>query len=144
MDAHWRLARAYGISNVLIYYKLSDMENVGDEGSAMRALANSLLANAETRTILRQESDQFGTTAKSLGLTSTGRSMLPTRRLVRYDWPHGLKSLKVPRGIEGFRRNMSVGGRSEVIVVQSSANSCCTVGWFTAARVCATGRAPRR
>ena len=78
MDAHWRLARAYGISNALIFHKLSDMENVGDEGSAMRALANSLLANAETRIILRQESDQLGTTAKSLGLTSTERSLLPT------------------------------------------------------------------
>src|SRR5690625_5463327 len=43
MDEHWRLARAYGISNALISHKLSDMENDGDEASAIRALANSLL-----------------------------------------------------------------------------------------------------
>ena len=78
MDAHWRLARAYGISNMLIFHKLTDLENVGDVGSAQRSLANSLLANAETRIVYRQESDQLGVTAKTLGLTGTERSLLPT------------------------------------------------------------------
>ena len=77
MDAHWRLARHYGIANMLIFHKLTDLENVGDQGSAMRALANSLLANAETRIIYRQESDQLGATAKALGLTGTEQKLLP-------------------------------------------------------------------
>jgi len=78
MDAHWRLARHYGIANMLIFHKLSDLDNVGDQGSAMRALASSLLANAETRIVYRQESDQLGSTATSLGLTGTEQSLLPT------------------------------------------------------------------
>ncbi len=78
MDAHWRLARHYGIANALIFHKLTDLENVGDAGSAMRSLANSLLANAETRVIYRQESDQLGVTAKMLGLTTTERKLLPS------------------------------------------------------------------
>jgi type IV secretory pathway VirB4 component len=78
MDAHWRLARHYGIANMLIFHKLSDLDNVGDSGSAMRALASSLLANAETRIVYRQESDQLGTTAQALGLTRTEQSLLPT------------------------------------------------------------------
>ena len=45
--------------------------------SAMRSLANSLLANAETRIIYRQEADQLGTTAQALGLTGTEQSLLP-------------------------------------------------------------------
>ena len=77
MDAHWRLARHYGIANVLVFHKLTDLENVGDSGSAMRSLANSLLANAESRIIYRQESDQLGVTAKTLGLTATERKLLP-------------------------------------------------------------------
>ncbi len=77
MDAHWRLARHYGLANLLIFHKLSDLENVGDRGSAMRALASSLLANAETRIIYRQESDQLGATAQALGLTGTERKLLP-------------------------------------------------------------------
>ncbi len=78
MDAHWRLARHYGIANMLIFHKLSDLDNVGDQGSAMRALASSLLANAETRIVYRQESDQLGSTAAALGLTGTEQSLLPT------------------------------------------------------------------
>ena len=78
MDAHWRLARHYGIANMLIFHKLSDLDNVGDQGSAMRALASSLLANAETRVVYRQESDQLGATAAALGLTGTEQSLLPT------------------------------------------------------------------
>ena len=77
MDAHWRLARHYGIANMLIFHKLSDLDNVGDEGSAMRSLANSLLANAETRIVYRQESDQLGPTATALGLTGTEQALLP-------------------------------------------------------------------
>lgn len=77
MDAQWRLARHYGISNLLIFHKLTDLENVGDSGSRMRALASSLLANAEVRVTYRQESDQLGTTAQTLGLTGTERSLLP-------------------------------------------------------------------
>ncbi|WP_448071049.1 ATP-binding protein [Georgenia yuyongxinii] len=78
MDAQWRLARWYGIANMLIFHKLSDLENVGNAGSAMRALASSLLANAETRVIYRQESDQLGPTTTALGLTRTERGLLPT------------------------------------------------------------------
>lgn len=77
MDAHWRLARHLGISNLLIFHKLSDLDNVGDQGTAMRSLASSLLANAETRVIYRQESDQLGITAQLLGLTGTERKLLP-------------------------------------------------------------------
>ena len=77
MDAQWRLARHYGIANMLIFHKLTDLDNVGDQGSAMRALASSLLANAETRIIYRQEADQLGTTAQALGLTGTEQSLLP-------------------------------------------------------------------
>ena len=77
MDAQWRLARHYGIANMLIFHKLTDLDNVGDSGTAMRALAGSLLANAETRIIYRQESDQLGTTGSTLGLTGTEQKLLP-------------------------------------------------------------------
>jgi type IV secretory pathway VirB4 component len=78
MDAQWRLARHYGIANMLIFHKLTDLDNVGDQGSAMRALASSLLANAETRIIYRQASDQMTGTAETLGLTGTEMRLLPT------------------------------------------------------------------
>ena len=78
MDAQWRLARHYGIANMLVFHRLGDLDNVGDQGSAMRALASSLLANAETRIIYRQESDQTTLTGEALGLTRTETRLLPT------------------------------------------------------------------
>lgn len=78
MDAHWRLARHLGLANMLIFHKLSDLDTVGDRGSAMHALAASLLANAETRIIYRQEPDQLGATTQLLGLTGTEQKLLPT------------------------------------------------------------------
>ena len=78
MDAQWRLARHYGIANMLIFHKLTDLDTVGDAGTAMRALAGSLLANAETRIIYRQESDQLAPTAAALGLNPTEASLLPS------------------------------------------------------------------
>ncbi|MDE0545944.1 ATP-binding protein [Microbacterium sp. C7(2022)] len=86
MDAQWRLARHYGIANMLIFHKLSDLDNVGDQGSAMRALASSLLANAETRIVYRQEPDQLGATSAALGLTSTEEALLPTLGLGQGLW----------------------------------------------------------
>ncbi|MBB5847897.1 hypothetical protein HDA33_000461 [Micrococcus endophyticus] len=41
MDAHWRLARHYRLTNLLVVHKLTDLENVGNLGSANRALANT-------------------------------------------------------------------------------------------------------
>jgi hypothetical protein len=78
MDAHWRLARHYGIANLLAFHKLSDLDTVGDKGTSAHALASSLLANAETRIIYRQESDQIGATAALLDLTETEQKLLPT------------------------------------------------------------------
>lgn len=77
MDAQRRLARHFGIANMLIFHKPTDLDNAGDQGSAMRALASSLLANAEVRIVYRQEPDQLGTTALALGLTGTEQKLRP-------------------------------------------------------------------
>jgi hypothetical protein len=86
MDAHWRLARHYGIANMLVIHRLSDLDNVGDTSSAQRSLAAALLANAETRVIYRQETDQLGTTAQALNLTRTEATLLPTLGLGQGLW----------------------------------------------------------
>src|SRR5699024_5714159 len=35
MDAQWRLARHYGIANLLVFHRLSGLDTVGDAGSAL-------------------------------------------------------------------------------------------------------------
>jgi hypothetical protein len=78
MQAQWKLSRAYGIANLMILHRLSDLDAVGDQRSEARALAAGLLADCSTRITYRQESDQVSTAASALGLSDTERDLLPT------------------------------------------------------------------
>ena len=77
MQAQWKLSRAYGVANLMIIHRLSDLDAVGDSGSETRAIAAGLLADCSTRIIYRQEPDQLGATAAHLGLTSAEKAILP-------------------------------------------------------------------
>ncbi|WP_231384251.1 ATP-binding protein [Cellulomonas sp. URHD0024] len=77
MQAQWKLSRAYGIANLMILHRLSDLDAVGPVGSAARALADGLLADCSTRVIYRQEADQLAGNATALGLTHPERDLLP-------------------------------------------------------------------
>lgn len=73
MVAQWKLARDYGLFNILVLHKLSDLNRAGDEGSRARELAVSLLADTDIRVVHRQKSDQLRATAELLRLTASER-----------------------------------------------------------------------
>ncbi len=77
MQAQWKLSRAYGIANLLVLHRLSDLGAVGAAGSEARALAEGLLADCSTRVIYRQEADQVAATGTALGLTRPEQDLLP-------------------------------------------------------------------
>ena len=77
MQAQWKLSRAYGIANLMILHRLSDLDAVGAAGTEARALADGLLADCSTRIVYRQESDQLAATQTALGLTAPERDLLP-------------------------------------------------------------------
>jgi len=77
MQAQWKLSRAYGIANLLVLHRLSDLDAVGHRGSETRALADGLLADCSTRVIYRQEADQLSAATASLGLSEPERDLLP-------------------------------------------------------------------
>lgn len=72
----WKLARAYGIFNILILHKLADLEMSGDQGSRMEAMAKSLLADADVKVIYRQDSSALAVTMTELDLSDRERSVL--------------------------------------------------------------------
>ncbi len=76
MQAQWKLSRAYGIANILVLHRLSDLDAAGAHGSQVRTIAEGLLADCSTRVIYRQESDQLTAIAGALGLTGTERDLL--------------------------------------------------------------------
>jgi hypothetical protein len=77
MQAQWKLSRAYGIANMIVIHRLSDLDAAGAGDSEARALAEGLLTDCSTRIIYRQESDQLGRVADKLGLARPERELLP-------------------------------------------------------------------
>lgn len=90
MQAQWKLSRAYGIANLLVLHRLSDLDAIGRAGSEARALAEGLLADCSTRIVYRQESDQLEATRRALGLSTAERDVLTTL-------PRGTGLWKMPR-----------------------------------------------
>lgn len=70
MIVQYKLARHYGIFNILVLHKLTDLNLAGDEGSKARAAAFSLLGDSPIRVIYRQEAEEEQLVREKLGLTA--------------------------------------------------------------------------
>ncbi|MST33754.1 ATP-binding protein [Acidimicrobiaceae bacterium USS-CC1] len=77
MQAHWKLSRAWGLANLMIVHRLSDLDAVGDHGTAARSLAQGLLADTATRILYNQPPDEADAARRILGLTTTQTRQLP-------------------------------------------------------------------
>lgn len=74
LRASLKLARQYGVANVLVLHRLSDLLAAGDAGSEQVALAQGLLSDTETRIIYAQPDGELAATADLLGLNDTERA----------------------------------------------------------------------
>jgi hypothetical protein len=69
-----KLSRSHGTQNIIVIHRLTDLQAAG---SRERALAEGLLADAETRVMYGQSTDQLDWTRDTLRLTSTETELLP-------------------------------------------------------------------
>lgn len=88
LQGSWKLARARGLSHVLVLHRWSDVAAAGDVGSAQRERAQGLLRECETAWFFRQPPDEAREMALALGLTSREQRYLTSLpkgvALVRY------------------------------------------------------------
>ena len=77
MQAQWKLSRAWGLANLIVLHRLSDLEAVGDAGSEARGLAQGLLGDTATRILYNEPFDEAQAAGKVLGLTSVEVAQLP-------------------------------------------------------------------
>ena len=54
LQATFKLSRAYGVANVAVVHRLSDLKAAGQDGSQEQRLAEGLLADAEPRVVFGQ------------------------------------------------------------------------------------------
>ena len=99
-------SRAYGVQNVIIMHRLSDLRSAGAEGSREARLAEGLLADAETRVIYAQPTDQLAATRDLLGLTETEAELLPTLRRGEALWKVGQRSFLVHHRLSSFETRL--------------------------------------
>ncbi|MGQ7788338.1 conjugal transfer protein TraC [Nesterenkonia sp. K-15-9-6] len=72
----WKLARAYGIFNILILHKLVDLDTAGDAGSQEATMARGLLAESEIKVIHRQDASALAITSSELEISERERALL--------------------------------------------------------------------
>lgn len=111
MQANFKLARAYGIQNLIVMHRVSDLKATGELGSETRTIAEGLLADAGTRVIYAQSADEIVTARELLGLTGTEANLLPNLGRGEAVWKVGSRSFVV--------RHML--GRSERALVDTDA-----------------------
>jgi hypothetical protein len=73
----FKRSRAYGIQNVIVMHRLSDLSAAGAAGSREVALAEGLLHDAQTRVVYAQYEDEVPRVREALGLTSVEAAILP-------------------------------------------------------------------
>jgi hypothetical protein len=77
MQAQWKLSRAWGLANLMIVHRLSDLDAVGDAGSEARSLAQGLLGDTAVRILYNEPTDEAVAAGRVLGLTATEVRQLP-------------------------------------------------------------------
>jgi hypothetical protein len=76
LQATWKLCRAYGVANIAIAHRVSDLRSQADDGTATAKVAAGLLADTQTRVLFRQAADQADEARHLLGLTGTQARLL--------------------------------------------------------------------
>jgi type IV secretory pathway VirB4 component len=77
LQASWKLSRAWGVSNIAVLHRLSDLRAIGDQGSEGRELAEGILLDSETRIIYSQPPGEVAAAAELLGLSEIELELLP-------------------------------------------------------------------
>ncbi len=76
LQATFKLSRAYGVANVAVVHRLSDLKAAGQDGSQEQRLAEGLLADAETRVVFGQAPGEAERAGELLGLSRTEHLLL--------------------------------------------------------------------
>jgi type IV secretory pathway VirB4 component len=106
LQASWKLSRQYGVSNVAIIHRLSDLHAAGAAGSEQVALARGLLADSETRIIYGQSPAETAAARELLGLTDVEAELLPQLGRGVALWRVGMRSFLVEHALGGHERTL--------------------------------------
>jgi type IV secretory pathway VirB4 component len=94
-QSNFKLARQFGVMNVVVLHKLADLQAVGDAGSRAARIAEGLIADASTRVVYHQDESQIQATRQLLGLSESEAQLLSRLWAGQALWRVGSRSFVV-------------------------------------------------
>jgi type IV secretory pathway VirB4 component len=94
-QANFKLARQFGVMNLVVLHRLADLQAAGDAGSRSARIAEGLLADASTRIIYHQDESQIELTASLLGLSESEAQLITVLTPGQALWRVGGRSFVV-------------------------------------------------
>jgi type IV secretory pathway VirB4 component len=94
-QSNFKLARQFGVMNVVVLHKLGDLQAAGDAGSRTARIAEGLIAEASTRIVYHQDASQIPATRTLLGLSETEARLLSVLGTGQALWRVGARSFVV-------------------------------------------------
>jgi type IV secretory pathway VirB4 component len=94
-QSNFKLARQFGVMNLVVLHKLADLQAAGDAGSRAARIAEGLTADASTRIVYHQDAGQIPLTRDLLGLSATEARLLSTLSAGQALWRIGTRSVVV-------------------------------------------------
>jgi hypothetical protein len=76
LQASWKLSRAYGVANIAVVHRLSDLRAQADDGTSTAKVSMGLLADSQTYILFRQPPDQAPEARELLGLSAVEAELL--------------------------------------------------------------------
>jgi len=104
LQSSWKLSRAFGVSNVAVLHRVSDLRSVGASDSEQVALAQGLLSDSETRVVYAQSPGELEAAAELLSLSATEADLLPQLRRGIALWKVGQRSFLVQHRLSATER----------------------------------------
>jgi type IV secretory pathway VirB4 component len=104
LQRSWKLARSYGVANMLVVHRLSDLASAGEAGSREVKIAQGLLSDSETRIILAQSPADLEATRDLVGLTGTEIDHIATMPRGAALWKVGRRSFVVEHRLSRAER----------------------------------------
>jgi type IV secretory pathway VirB4 component len=94
-QSNFKLARQFGVMNLVVLHKLADLQAAGDAGSRASRIAEGLIADASTRVVYHQDESQIPLTRSLLGLSENEAQLLAVLSAGQALWRVGSRSFVV-------------------------------------------------
>lgn len=107
LQQSYKLSRAFGISNVAVMHRVSDLKSSGAKGSEAYSLAMGLLSDTETRVVYGQPHSEVELAKEMLGLNKSEAELLPQLGRGQALWKVGTRSFLIEH-ILGQREKLIV------------------------------------